>query len=167
MIAQIAKATLSEPIRSNGKIKMVPYGDEPVGGWSPVTSPDYDLTESDLLDPPRHRRKQPSGRNQPRHAQLLVARQGLQHGGRHARRPVGGYPVRRAAGDDRLAVHLQRDASIVCEFWRDRNLYIRNEWEIVVDERFCLIEAMVLLTITFGPQGLHRERARRRGGRRW
>lgn len=161
VIAQIAKATLSEPIRSSGKIKMVPYGDEPVGGWSPVTSPDYDLTESDLLEPPQHRRKQPSDAtnrvtlNYSSRAKdyntVAVTREDLSAVTQFGARPET---------IDLPCISNETQASIVCEFWRDRNLYIRNEWEIVVDERFCLIEAMDLLTITFGPQGLYREPVR-------
>ena len=155
LIAQILKATLAEAIWSAGQIKIVPYGDEPVGDWSPNTTPVYDLTEADFLEPPRHKRTQPAD---------AVNRVTLNYVSR-----AKDYNTVTITRDDLAAVTqfgprpesldlpcITRDepATVVCEFWRDRGLYIRNRWECVVDERFCLIEAMDLLTISFDPQYL-------------
>jgi hypothetical protein len=155
LIAQILKATLAEAIWSAGQIKIIPYGDEPVGAWSPNTTPVYDLTEADFLEPPRHKRTQPAD---------AVNRVTLNYVSR-----AKDYNTVTITRDDLAAVTqfgprpesldlpcITRDepATVVCEFWRDRGLYIRNRWECVVDERFCLIEAMDLLTISFDPQYL-------------
>lgn len=155
LIAQILKATMAEPIWSAGQIKIVPYGDEAIGGWSPNVTPIYDLTESDLLEPPRHKRTQPAD---------SINRVTLNYVAR-----AKDYNTVTITRDDLAAVTqygprpesldlpcIARDemASAVCEFWRDRGLSIRNQWEVIVDERYCLVEAMDLLTLTFGPQYL-------------
>ncbi len=155
LIAQLLKATMAEAVWSSGKIRIVPFGDEPVGAWTPNTTPVYDLTESDFLEPPRHKRTQPAD---------AVNRVTLNYTSR-----AKDYNTVTVMRDDLSAVTqygprpetldlacITRDemAVVVCEFWRNRGLYIRNQWEFVVDERFCLVEAMDLLTLTFGPQHL-------------
>lgn len=155
LIASLLKATMAEAVWSSGKIRIVPYGDEPVGAWTPNTTPAYDLTESDFLEPPRHKRTQPAD---------AINRVTLNYTSR-----AKDYNTVTVMRDDLTAVTqygprpetldlpcITRDemAVVVCEFWRNRGLYIRNQWEFVVDERFCLVEAMDLLTLTFGPQHL-------------
>lgn len=155
LIAQLLKATMAEAVWSSGQIRIVPYGDEPVGAWTPDTTPVYDLSESDFLEPPRHKRTQPAD---------AVNRVTLNYTSR-----AKDYNTVTVMRDDLAAVTqygprpetldlacITRDemAVVVCEFWRNRGLYIRNQWEFVVDERFCLVEAMDLLTLTFGPQHL-------------
>ena len=155
LIAQLLKATMAEAVWSSGQIRIVPYGDEPVGAWTPDTTPIYDLSESDFLESPRHKRTQPAD---------AVNRVTLNYTSR-----AKDYNTVTVMRDDLAAVTqygprpetldlacITRDemAVVVCEFWRNRGLYIRNQWEFVVDERFCLVEAMDLLTLTFGPQHL-------------
>jgi hypothetical protein len=157
LIAQVLKASMAEAVWSAGKIKIIPYGDEPVGTWTPVDTPVYDLTEADLLEAPRHKRTQPAD---------ATNRITLNFSSR-----ANDYNTVTITRDDLSAVTkygprpetldlpcITRDAlaSLVCEFWRDRELYIRNTWELVVDERFCLVEPMDLLTLTFGHQQLQR-----------
>lgn len=155
LIAQVLKATMAEAVWSSGQIRIVPYGDDPVGAWTPDTTPVYDLSESDFLESPRHKRTQPAD---------AVNRVTLNYTSR-----AKDYNTVTVMRDDLAAVTqygprpetldlacITRDemAVVVCEFWRNRGLYIRNQWEFVVDERFCLVEAMDLLTLTFGPQHL-------------
>ena len=155
LIAQLLKATMAEAVWSAGKIKIIPYGDEPVGAWTPNNTPAYDLGESDFLEAPRHKRTQPAD---------AINRVTLNYTSR-----AKDYNTVTVSRDDMTAVTqygprpetldlpcITRDevATIVCEFWLNRGLYIRNQWEFVVDERFCLVEAMDLLTLTFGPQHL-------------
>ncbi|MFA6015901.1 MAG: phage tail protein, partial [Gallionellaceae bacterium] len=155
LIAQVLKATMAEAVWSAGQIRIVPYGDEAVGAWTPNTTPVYDLTESDFLEAPRHKRTQPAD---------AINRVTLNYTSR-----AKDYNTVTVMRDDLSAVTqfgprpetldlacITRDAMavVVCEFWRNRGLYIRNQWEFVVDERYCLVEAMDLLTLTFGPQHL-------------
>lgn len=157
LIASLLKATLSEAIWSAGQIKIIPYGDSPVGSWSPRVEISYEIGEGDVLEPPRHKRKQPSD---------ATNRVTLNYTSR-----AKDYNTNSVTRDDLTAVtrYGQRPetldlpciasdemASVVCEFWRDRNLNIRNQWELDVDERFCLVEAMDFLRISFGPQGINK-----------
>lgn len=153
LIRELLKATMAEAIWSQSKLKLVPYGDHPVGTWTPNTTPAYDLGEGDLLSPPRLVRKQPAD---------AINRVTVNYTDRD--NDYNAVPLTR---DDLAAVTqygprpetldlncITRGAmaGTVCEFWRDRNLYIRNTWELDVDERFCRLEPMDLLTLSYGPQ---------------
>jgi hypothetical protein len=154
-LADILKATLAEPIWSAGKIKLVPYGDEPVGAWSPVTTACFALTTADLLSPPDPNRTQPAD---------AVNRVTLTYTDRSA-----DYNTASLTRDDLAlvtqygprpesldlpAIHNAAMAAHVCEFWRDRKSYIRNTWSISVDERYCRVEPMDLGTISYGPHAM-------------
>ena len=155
-LADILKATLAEPIWSAGQIKIIPYGDEPVGAWTPDTTARFALTAADLLSPPDPDRTQPAD---------AVNRITLSYTSRAA-----DYNTATLTRDD-LALVTQFGArpetvdlpcitsdtlaAQVCEFWRDRGSYIRNTWTVEVDERFCLVEPMDLGTLSYEPHAMN------------
>ncbi|HSD36077.1 MAG TPA: phage tail protein [Rhodocyclaceae bacterium] len=160
-LRQVLDATLSEAVPSQGKIKIVPYGDEAVGEWAPDDTPVYDLTVADFLSIPIAKGTDPS---------KAVNRMTLEFVNRE--RDYNTEPVTK---DDQSAVTqygvraesktlhcISRPemAAVVCEAMRDRALHIRKEITFRVDERFILMEPMDLLTLTYPEQGMNRFKVR-------
>jgi hypothetical protein len=154
-LTELLSATLAEPVWSNGQLKLVPYGDEPVGAWTPNTTPVYDITESDLLEAPVERRKQPSEATN--RIILNFTSRAKDYNTSTVTRDDLSAVTQYGAISETLELHcISRDAmaATVAEFWRDRELYIRNQWELRVDEHLCLLEPMDLVTLTFAPKNL-------------
>lgn len=156
-LKELLSATLAEPVWSNGQLKLVPYGDEPVGTWTPNTTPVYDVTESDLLEAPVERRKQPSEATN--RITLNFTSRAKDYNTSTVTRDDLSSVTQYGAISETLELHcISREemAATVAEFWRDRELYIRNQWELRVDEHLCLLEPMDLMTLTFAPKRLDR-----------
>lgn len=154
-LTELLSATLAEPVWSNGQLKLVPYGDEPVGAWTPNTTPVYDITESDLLEAPIERRKQPSEATN--RIILNFTSRVKDYNTSTVTRDDLSAVTQYGAISETLELHcISREAmaATVAEFWRDRDLYIRNQWELRVDEHLCLLEPMDLATLTFAPKNL-------------
>lgn len=154
-LTELLSATLAEPVWSNGQLKLVPYGDEAVGAWTPNTTPVYDITESDLLEPPVERRKQPS--EAINRIILNYTSRAKDYNTSTVTRDDLSSVTQYGAKSQTMELHCisrAEMAAIVAEFWRDRELYIRNQWELRVDEHLCLLEPMDLATLTFAPKSL-------------
>ncbi|WP_374513772.1 phage tail protein [Niveibacterium sp.] len=156
-VTDVLKATMADSVWSAGKLKFVPYGDEPVGAWVPNTTPAYDIDEGDVLEAPRVTVRQRS---------QAVNRVTVEYCDRA--QDYKTVPVTRddismvtqfGAKSETHTLHCitnQATAEKVADFWRDRGLYIRADYELKLDERFLFVEPMDLITVTFAPLGLDR-----------
>lgn len=150
-LADVLRASMAAAVPSAGRIRIVPYGDEPVGDWAPVTTAAYEIGEGDLIGPPRLRRRQNAEATnritlkyadaQNDYNTVPVTRDDISM--------VNRYGVKPETLDLKLITRGSL-AEKVCDFWLARKLYIRNEIEFEVDERFLLLEPMDLVTLTFG-----------------
>lgn len=154
-IRMILEATLSEAVPSQGGFRVVPLGDEPVGGWNPDRTPAYTITADDLLADPAITRAQP---------RTCTNKITVEYADRA--RDYNTVPV---SASDIVHVSLYGEksetatlpcitraamAAAVAESKKDRALYTLAEVELRLDERYCLLEPMDLLTLTFAPLGL-------------
>lgn len=149
-VADILKACMADAVPSGGKLRLVPYGDEAVGAWTPVTVAAYEIDEGDLLSAPRIRRKQPS--EAINRVTINIADAAHDYNTVPITRDdisaVNRYGAK-AESYDLPMITRQTLGEQVADFWLSRKLYIRNEVELELDERFCLLEPMDLVTLTF------------------
>lgn len=154
------------PVYSEGKLKVIPYGDAVVTGngvtFTPNVTPVYDLTDDDFLgigeDPIRVTRSRPADAfNQVQVEFLNRANQ---------------YNIQIAEAKDQadvelnglrpsspISYHMICDSAVaqmVCQLKLQRLLNIRNNYAFKLGWRYCLLEPMDIVTITDPGLGLDR-----------
>lgn len=156
------RALNSEPIWSEGKLKIVPYGDSPVSGngynFIPDTTPQYDLTEDDFIvsspteDPVKIRRKSPADA----YNKVII-----EYNDRDNQ-----YNVATAEASDLRSIELYGErpkdvlqmhdictsevAGLVAHLILQRELHIRNTYSFKLGYRYGRLEPMDLVTLTDG-----------------
>lgn len=164
---EIAEATNSQLLWSQGLIKIIPYCDEAATKngrtYTPVNAPLYDLTDDDFLDdgdgePVIFRRNSAAdafnsvqveyyNRANEYNAEIVEARD---------QADVEEKGLRPC---DPIKMHSICDASVgraVAQTLLQRKLYVRNQYEFRLSWRFCLLEPMDLVTLTDAKLGLNR-----------
>lgn len=164
-LRKIGSLTNSAYVWSEGKLKIVPYGDEALSGngaiYTPNLTPIYDLTDDDFIvsgseDPVKCDRKTPAD------AYNQVQIEYLNRG--------NAYNVEIAEAKDQaniekfglrpqepVKMHGICDASVarrVAQLLLQRLLYVRNEYEFRLGWKFALLEPMDLVTLTDPGLGL-------------
>ncbi|WP_018610257.1 phage tail protein [Uliginosibacterium gangwonense] len=154
-VQQVLDATMAVAVPSQGVVKIVPIGDEAIGNWKPNVTPVYDIGEDDLLEAPVITRAQP------RDANNKVTVEYYDRSKDYATVPVTASDLTHVnqygAKTNSMTLHCITRGSVaatVAASTLNRDLYIRSTVELHVDQRFCLLEPMDLITLTFGPQNL-------------
>ncbi|MGV0960106.1 MAG: phage tail protein [Limnohabitans sp.] len=161
----LTSMTNSACVWSEGKLKLVPYGDEAVSGngaaYTPNLTPIYDLTDDDYIvtgaeDPVKCDRKTPAdafnqvqveylNRANAYNIEIVEAKDqaNIEKFGLRPRDPIKMHAICDAAVARRAAqLQLQR------------SLYVRNEYEFRLGWKYCLLEPMDLVTLTDEGLGL-------------
>jgi hypothetical protein len=163
-IKEIAEATNSQPLWSEGLLKMIPYCDEPATGngraFIPDNSPLYDLTDDDFLDdgddPVKLKRSSAAdafnsvqieyyNRHNSYNAEIIEARD---------QADVEDKGLRQCDPITMHSICEPEVAQVVAQAILQRMLYIRNQFEFRLPWRFCLLEPMDLVRITDEKLGL-------------
>lgn len=154
-----AEITNSALVHSEGVLKIIPYGDAVVAGngvtFTPAITPVYDLTDDDYLELPTVRRKTPADAFN--RVQIEFLNRANQYNPEPAEAKdqanIEQYGLLPAPV---IKAHWICDGAIaqkVAQLKLQRVLYIRNEYEIKVGWKYCLLEPMDVVTIT-DPLGL-------------
>jgi hypothetical protein len=154
-LQMVLDATLAEAVPSQGKIRIVPVGDEPVGSWEPDTSYAYHVTQDDVLDEPIFSRDQP---------RTCKNKATVEYNDRE--KDFNTVPI---SESDIVHVNLYGEngetyslpcitradmAGLVAAFKKDRALYTLGSVELRLSEAFCLLEPADLLLVSFPALGL-------------
>lgn len=153
-LAEFVKMANSEVVFSEALLKIIPYGDTTLTAngatYSPDLTPAYDLTDDDVLEPIKVTRKTPADAFNMVRVEFL-------------NRDLD-YNVDIADAQDQANIELfglrpmdpiqlhgicdpviaQKIAYLILQ----RVLYVRNEYKVIVGWKYCLVEAMDLLTLT-------------------
>lgn len=157
--------TNSEPVWSDGKLKIVPYGDIPATGngvtFTPNVTPEYDLTDDDFCpakgEPPvRHLRKPPADAfNQ---VQVEFVNRRMQYNIETAEAKdqanIDLYGLRPQRPEKLDAIVEPNTAGFVVQARLQRALYIRNGWRWRLSMRYSRLEPMDIVTLTEIRHGL-------------
>ena len=152
---------------SEGKLKIIPYGDETITGngrtYTPNLTPVYDLTDDDFLvsgaeDPVRVERKTSADAfNQVQVEFLNRANQyNIEPAEAKDQANIEQFGLR---PKDPLKLHAICDAAVarqVAQLILQRALYIRNQYEFRLGWKYALLEPMDLVTLTDAGLGLNR-----------
>src|SRR3569623_1723696 len=158
LLGDLLKMTNTGAVRSGGKLKLVPYADQPVTGngvtFTPNVTPVYDLNEDDFLgdaeDPVKITRKSPADRynhvqiefiNADNDYNIEVAeakdQADIERSGLRSMQPIKMHALPNA-----------QLAGYVAQLLLQRSLYICNEYEFVVGWDYVLLEGMDIVTLT-------------------
>ena len=163
----LTSMTNSACVWSEGKLKLVPYGDDTVSGngatYTPNLTPIYDLTDDDYIvtgaeDPVKCDRKTPAdafnqvqveypNRANAYNIEIVEAKDqaNIEKFGLRPRDPI--------------KMHAICDATVArraAQLQLQRSLYVRNEYEFRLGWKYCLLEPMDLVTLTDEGLGLDR-----------
>lgn len=164
-LSDLAQLTNSSFIWSEGKLKIVPYGDEEISGngatYAPNLTPIYDLTDDDFIvggseDPVMCDRKTPADAfNQIQVEYLNRANAyNVEISEVKDQANIEKYGLR---PQDPIKMHAICEASTakkVAQLVLQRTLYVRNEYEFKLGWKFALLEPMDLVTLTDEGLGL-------------
>ncbi len=163
----LTSMTNSACVWSEGKLKLVPYGDDAVSGngatYTPNLTPIYDLTDDDYIvtgaeDPVKCDRKTPADAYNQVQVEYLNR--------------ANAYNIEIAEAKDQaniekfglrprdpIKMHAICDATVArraAQLQLQRSLYVRNEYEFQLSWKYCLLEPMDLVTLTDEGLGLDR-----------
>jgi hypothetical protein len=161
VVTDLMTATHSDVVWSEAKLKVIPYGDQAVGTWTPNVTPVYDLTEDHFL-----------GVDQP----IKVTRKRVSDAYNSVKIEyfdrANDYNVAVAEASDLAAIdrfgprpmsaqtlHMicqQSIAETVASAILQRETNLRNTFEFQVDCRFGRLEPMDLVTLTHARLGMSR-----------
>lgn len=159
-VAQWCRLLNSEPVWSDGKLKIIPYGDSAATGngktFAPDTTPQYDLTFDDFVtqspdeEPVKIKRKSPADS----YNKIII-----EYVDRDNQ-----YNVATAEASDLRAIELYGErakdliqaheitdggvATLVAQLILQRELYIRNTYSFRLAWRYSRLEPMDLVTLT-------------------
>lgn len=165
-IVNIANASF---IWTQGKLKLIPLGDEEVTGngktWTPDLTPVYDLTVADFIgdeEPVTCTRSQQSDVNNSVKIEFLnrandynveiAEAQDLANIELHGLRPADTITAHQICTAEvaQRTVHLALDRAIA----------VRNKYQFKLPMKFILLDALDIVTLTYAPLGLDREPVR-------
>lgn len=167
-IKNLMAMTNSDTVWSEGKLKVVPYGDSEITGhgitWTPDVTPLFDLTDDDFIagaedDIVRVNRKRPADAFN--RVQIEFKNRAMEYNtdigeakdqaniaqfGLRPRDPLQMHWITRREMADQIADLIMR-----------RDLYVLNEYEFRLGWRFGMLEAMDIVTLTHDALGLDRQ----------
>lgn len=165
-ITELLAATNSQGVWSEGKLKIMPYGDEPVTGngvtFAPNITPIYDLTDDDFQgdgeDPVR------CYRNSSADAYNQMQIEFLDRSNKYApttaeakdQAMIDLYGLRPASAQTMHFICDETKASVVVQQLLQRQLYIRNTYTFTLGWRYCLLEPMDLVTLLDAQLGMNK-----------
>lgn len=164
-ISELLEQTNSAAVFSQGRLKIVPYGDVKLSGngavYVPNLTPVYDLTDDDFIvsgaeDPLRVERKT----NADAYNQIQVEYLDRANDYNIAVSEVKDQANIEQYGlrpKDAVKMHGICDAKVanhVAQLLLQRALYVRNEYEFKLGWKYCLLEPMDLVTLTDEGLGL-------------
>ena len=164
-ISELLEQTNSAAVFSQGRLKIVPYGDVMLSGngavYVPNLTPVYDLTDDDFIvsgaqDPLRVERKT----NADAYNQIQVEYLDRANDYNIAVAEVKDQANIEQYGlrpKDAVSMHGICDAKVanhVAQLLLQRALYVRNEYEFKLGWKYCLLEPMDLVTLTDEGLGL-------------
>ena len=164
-IAELLEQTNSAAVFSQGRLKIVPYGDSGLSGngatYIPNLTPLYDLTDDDFIvsgaeDPVRVERKTNADAYNQVQIEYLDRANDYNIAVAEAKDQanIEQYGIR---PKDAVKMHGICDAKVarqVAQLLLQRALYVRNEYEFKLGWKYCLLEPMDLVTLTDGGLGL-------------
>ncbi|MFC2305558.1 MAG: phage tail protein [Neisseria elongata] len=164
-IAELLEQTNSAAVFSQGRLKIVPYGDSGLSGngatYIPNLTPLYDLTDDDFIvsgaeDPVRVERKTNADAYNQVQIEYLDRTNDYNIAVAEAKDQanIEQYGIR---PKDAVKMHGICDAKVarqVAQLLLQRALYVRNEYEFKLGWKYCLLEPMDLVTLTDGGLGL-------------
>jgi len=164
-LEEIFTATNSEPVWSEGKLKVIPYGDTPLTGngvtYTPNTTPVYDLTLDDFLaegdeDPIQVERT--STQDAYNCAPVKFRDRALEYNENTLDDPdpvdVETFGPRKAEAKDLPCIKRAAVALTISRILAQRSVYCRNRYRFRLGWRYCLLEPMDLVTLTAPYLGL-------------
>lgn len=166
-ISELLEQTNSAAVFSQGRLKIVPYGDVKLSGngavYVPNLAPVYDLTDDDFIvsgaqDPLRVERKT----NADAYNQIQVEYLDRANDYNIAVAEVKDQANIEQYGlrpKDAVKMHGICDAKVanhVAQLLLQRALYVRNEYEFKLGWKYCLLEPMDLVTLTDEGLGLNK-----------
>ena len=157
--------TNSAAVFSQGRLKIVPYGDSGLSGngatYIPNLTPLYDLSDDDFIvsgaeDPVRVERKTNADAYNQVQIEYLDRANDYNIAVAEAKDQanIEQYGIR---PKDAVKMHGICDAKVarqVAQLLLQRALYVRNEYEFKLGWKYCLLEPMDLVTLTDGGLGL-------------
>ena len=158
-IAELLEQTNSAAIFSQGRLKIVPYGDSGLSGngatYIPNLTPLYDLSDDDFIvsgaeDPVRVERKTNADAYNQVQIEYLDRANDYNIAVAEAKDQanIEQYGIR---PKDAVKMHGICDAKVarqVAQLLLQRALYVRNEYEFKLGWKYCLLEPMDLVTLT-------------------
>jgi possible phage associated protein len=166
-ISELLEQTNSAAVFSQGRLKIVPYGDVKLSGngaaYVPNLTPIYDLTDDDFIvsgaeDPLKVERKT----NADAYNQIQVEYLDRANDYNIAVAEVKDQANIEQYGlrpKDAVKMHGICDAKVanhVAQLLLQRALYVRNEYEFKLGWKYCLLEPMDLVTLTDEGLGLNK-----------
>lgn len=157
-IGRLMKATNSEVVWSEGKLKIVPYGDETLTGngvtYTPDLTPLYDLTDDDFMS--EHEAPIVVRRTTSAEAYNQIQVEYLDRASEYNtaiaeakdQANIEAYGLRPL---DPIKLHEICTAEIarhIAQLILQRSLYVRNTYEFRLGWKHCLLEPMDLVTLT-------------------
>lgn len=156
-IADFLKATNSAFVWSEGKLKIIPYGDTVATGngvtYTPNTTPVYDLTDEDFLDIEEPIKvKRSTNADAYNHVKIEFLNRNNAYNAEIAEsKDLANIDLYGLRPSDVIQLHSVCDATIakqISQIMLQRTLYVRNTYDFKVSWKFCLLEPMDLVTLT-------------------
>jgi len=165
IIKRLLQACNSEIVYSEGKVKLIPYGEQALGAYTPNVTPIYDLTDDDFLDtesPIKVTRSSPSDAFNSVKVEYFN-RANAYNIETDEQQDLANIELYGYRPQDVLTLHDVCDPAVahtVAQLLLNRVLYIRNTYEFRVTWRYCLLEPMDIVTITDPVIGLNKLQVR-------
>ena len=165
IVERLLKCCNSEIVYSEGLIKLIPYGEEAYGSYTPNVTPIYDLNDDDFLD-----RESPIKvkRTSPADAYNSVKVEYFNRSNSYnietdEQQDLANIELYGYRAKDVQTLHDICDPSVahtVAQLLLNRVLYIRNTYEFKVTWKYCLLEPMDIITISDSVIGLDKLQVR-------
>lgn len=163
-ISALLEQTNSAGVFSEGRLKIIPYGDAPVSGngafYVPDLTPLYDLTDDDFIgggeDPVRAERKTNADAFNQVEVEFLDRANDYNIAVVQAKDQanIEKFGLRPKEAVQIHGICDRRVAQQVAQLLLQRALYVRNEYEFKLGWKYVLLEPMDLLTLTDKTLGL-------------
>lgn len=164
-VEEILKATNSEAVWSEGKLKVIPYGDTVITGngttYTPNVTPLYDLTLDDFLagddeDPVEVERVSPVDAWNCVPVKFRDRALDYNENTLDDPDPVDAevFGLRKSEAVDLPCIKRASIALTISRILAQRSVYCRNKFKFKLGWRFCLLESMDLVTLTVPYLGL-------------
>lgn len=164
-VKDICKSTNSEAIWSEGKLKIIPYGDTSSGAFVPQTTPIYDLNDDDFCDkyePLKVTRSTPADAfNQ---IQIEFINRSNQYNAETSEsKDLANIELFGLRPSEVIQAHSICDpvaAKQLAQLILQRTLYVRNTFQFTLSWKYALLEPMDVVTITDASMGFNKKQVR-------